>query len=242
MASFGHVAVGLLASRLHGGKPERPRRPHCSLGVMVAFTALALLPDADLLLVALGATDHGPAGHRGASHSLAMAAVAGLLCALAARWRRWPVLRTALIGAFAVGSHAVLDVLGEGGRGLPLLWPFSDVRFHSPWRIFPDAPRGMELLTRLGLIELGLELVLFLPITLYALWPRLRTAWAARRGARVPPQLTVLDGGGFAPPRSLEPPTPAPEVRPLEVMSVSVDGPPRPSNDTAGDPPQLSSA
>ena len=86
---------------------------------MIAFTALALLPDADVLLVALGATDHGPAGHRGASHSLTMAAFAGLLCGLAARWRRWPVLRTALIGAFAVASHALLDVLGEGDVGCP---------------------------------------------------------------------------------------------------------------------------
>ena len=91
MASFGHVAVGLLASRLHGGKSGPPRRPHCSPGAMIAFTALAILPDADVLLVALGATDHGPAGHRGASHSLTMAVVAGLICGLAARWRRWPV-------------------------------------------------------------------------------------------------------------------------------------------------------
>jgi inner membrane protein len=239
MASFGHVAVGLLASRLHGGEPSPPRRPHGSLGVMIAFTALALLPDADVLLVALGATDHGPAGHRGASHSLTMAAIAGLICALAARWRRMPVLRTALIGAFAVASHALLDVLGEGGRGLPLLWPFSDVRFHSPWRIFPDAPRGMKLLTRLGLIELAIELVLFLPITLYALWPRIRARWAARRAPSIAPQLMVLDGGGAATPTDL--PTPAPQVTPLEILAGAVDERPAPANDTERDPPQLSS-
>jgi inner membrane protein len=205
---------------------------------MIAFTALALLPDADVLLVALGATDHGPAGHRGASHSLTMAAFAGLVCALAARWRRWPVLRTALIGAFAVASHALLDVLGEGGRGLPLLWPFSDVRFHSPWRIFPDAPRGMKLLTRLGLIELAIELVLFLPITLYALWPRLMARWAARRAPSVAPQLTVLDGGAVTPPPT---PTELPTPAPLEILSVSVEERPPPANDNERDPPQLSS-
>ena len=206
---------------------------------MIAFTALALLPDADVLLVALGATDHGPAGHRGASHSLTMAAFAGLVCALTARWRRWPVLRTALIGAFAVGSHALLDVLGEGGRGLPLLWPFSEVRFHSPWRIFPDAPRGMKLLTRLGLIELAIELVLFLPITLYALWPRIQARWAARRAPSVAPQLTILDGGVTVTPAPPELPTPAPQVAPLALLSVSVDERGPPANDNERDPPQL---
>jgi inner membrane protein len=211
---------------------------------MIAFAALALLPDADLLLVALGATDRGAAGHRGASHSLTMALIAGLICALAARWRRWPVLRTALIGAFAVGSHALLDVLGEGGRGLPLLWPFSDVRFHSPWRIFPDAPRGMALLTRLGVIELAIELLLFLPITLYALWPRISEWWARRKTTpQSPPQLTVLDGGAV---------TPAPEPIPASAATISTlesvapDGAPRPANDlhdprTGSEPPAMRS-
>ena len=207
---------------------------------MIAFTALALLPDADVLLVALGATDHGPAGHRGASHSLTMAAFAGLVCALAARWRRWPVLRTALIGAFAVASHALLDVLGEGGRGLPLLWPFSDVRFHSPWRIFPDAPRGMKLLTRLG-ADRARDRAGAVPAD-HPLCPLAadQARWAARRAPSVAPQLTVLDGGGAVTLARRSADASA-QVAPLAILSVSVDERPPPANDNERDPPQLSS-
>ena len=100
----------------------------------------------------------------------------------------------------------------------------------------------MKLLTRLGLIELAIELVLFLPITLYALWPRIRARLAARRAPSVAPQLTVLDGGGAATPTPTELPTPAPEVAPLAILSVAVvDERPPPANDNERDPPQLSS-
>src|SRR5690349_13572364 len=104
MASFGHVAVGLLAGRLHGGGKRpgdrrkgghagskltgagpNPGARHCSWWAMLLFSGLALLPDADVLLVALGACDSGVCGHRGASHSLPVAIAIGLLGALLAR-------------------------------------------------------------------------------------------------------------------------------------------------------------
>src|SRR5690349_12277514 len=106
MASFGHVAVGLLTGRLHGGGRkgeggggERPddgdrRDRHCSWGTMIVFAGLALLPDADVLLVTLGACDAGACGHRGASHSLPLALAIGLLAGYAARRLGWPVVRT----------------------------------------------------------------------------------------------------------------------------------------------------
>jgi hypothetical protein len=47
-----------------------------------------------LVGVALGASDAGAAGHRGASHSLCVAIVAGIACAAMARRLGWPVLRT----------------------------------------------------------------------------------------------------------------------------------------------------
>lgn len=208
MASFGHVAVGLLTARLHGGKgdgagggseapkPEgaRPRRP--SWATLIVFAGLALLPDADVLLVTLGACDRGVCGHRGASHSLPMAIAIGFLCGLLARRLKWPVMRTTIATTIAVGSHALLDVLGAGGRGLPLLWPFSEHRFHSPVRIFPDAPRGLALLSWPGLVNVGIEFAVFLPVMLYALWPRIAAWRAARRMARgiTPlPSLTFIE-------------------------------------------------
>jgi inner membrane protein len=213
MASFGHVAVGLLTGRLHGGgeggggrKPEEtsaPSRRPSSWVTLIVFTALALLPDADVFLVAFGACDDGACGHRGASHSLPLAIAVGLLGACAA-WRLgWPVLRTFIATTCAVGSHALLDVLSAGGRGLPLLWPFSDERFLSPIRIFRDAPRGLALLSRSGIVNVAIELAICLPVMVFALWPRI-SAWLTGRGVvrRIPtlPSLTFIEGGAAAPP------------------------------------------
>jgi inner membrane protein len=193
MASFGHVAVGLLTGRLHGGE-TRPtdRAAPAPVGALFLFMALSMLPDADVFLVALGTSDAGPLGHRGVSHSFSFALAGGLVCALVARRVGWPVLRTALAGGLALASHAVMDALGAGGRGLMLLWPFSFTRFHSPWRIFPDAPRGLKLLSQAGLFELVAEVLIFSPLTLYALWPQIR----ARRQQR--PALPLTEGRGAA--------------------------------------------
>ena len=228
MASFGHVAVGLLTGRLHGGGGEeknggpagngggKPGRP-CSWPTLLVFTALALLPDADVALVALGACDDGACGHRGASHSLLVAIAIGLF----ARRLRWPVVRTVVAVAFAVGSHAMLDVLGAGGRGLPLLWPFSDARFISPIRIFPDAPRGLALLSIPGAINVAIEFAVFLPMMLYATWPRImgrRAAGAVVRAIPNLPKLTFLDGG--VEPSAAAPAAASPDERDPPIRSA----------------------
>lgn len=194
MASFGHVAVGLLTARLHGGGTTRTR-PHTGWGTLALFAALATLPDADVALVALGASDAGPFGHRGAMHSLGMAVAVGLGCALAARRWRWPVGRTALAGAAAIASHTLLDLLDDGGKSLAVLWPLSDARYHLPWRLLPNAPRGLGLLSSGGLLEFATEFALFLPLTIYALWPHVM----ARAGRARPSGLRLIAGEGAAP-------------------------------------------
>ena len=223
MASFGHVAAGLLSGRLHGGGngwggegpagDGRGRRPS-SWKTFLLFVALALLPDADLLLVTLGACDSGACGHRGASHSLPLAIALGLVAALAARRLGWPVVRTAVATTFAVGSHALLDLIGAGGRGLPLLWPLTDIRFHSPIRILPDAPRGLALLSRPGIINVAIEFAVFLPLMVYAVWPRLAARLAARavgRNISKLPALTFVERtAGLSP-------APAPAPAPTEA-------------------------
>src|SRR5215471_2583314 len=206
MAGFGPVAVGWLTGRLHGGADSSSRR--CSWATMLTFAALSAMPDADVIVVALGAPDRGAIGHRGASHSLCIAVAIGVLCALVARRLGWPVLRTAIAGTLAVASHGILDAFGEGGRGIPLLWPFSEARYMSPWRLLPDAPRGIRLLSRPGLVDLALEFTLFLPLTAAALWParpyrpRLVTPLATPAVAPVVPPLAQplvpIDGEGGA--------------------------------------------
>ena len=208
MASFGHVAVGLLTGRLHRGSEQSERRN--TWATLALFTILSTLPDLDVLLVAFGASEKGPFGHRGAMHSLTMAVAAGVFCAVAARWWRWPVARTALAGAAAVASHTLLDLLGAGGRSLALFWPLSSARYHSPWRLLPDAPRGLKLLSSTGLRELLIEFALFLPMTIYALWPQLQARYARLRL----PRLQVIDGASRTKGAPDESPNSARGVRP----------------------------
>jgi inner membrane protein len=192
MASIGHLAVGLLAGRLHGGadgpaEPQGKREARASIGTLLTFAALSALPDVDVVGVALGIPDAGAGGHRGASHSFFLAAVIGVVTALYARRHRWPVFRTAVAATLAVASHGILDAVGEGGRGIPLFWPFSDERFMSPWRVLPDAPRGFQMLSRHGLLDVCIELLVFFPMTAYALWPS-RPALLRSRSALFPPR------------------------------------------------------
>jgi hypothetical protein len=59
----------------------------------------------------------------------------------------------------------------DGGLGCALLWPISLTRYFAPWRPIPVAPIGFGFLSAgwgfVALVELGL----FLPALMYALWP-----------------------------------------------------------------------
>jgi inner membrane protein len=205
VASFAHVAVGMLAGRLHGksvasttcagrtASEPAPLRPSLlsllrGYGAVAGFALLAMLPDADVLLVALG--------HRGASHSLFFAVAVGVLVGLIARHLGARGVRTAIVAAIAVASHGLLDAVGEGGRGIPLLWPFCEQRFMSPWRVLPDAPRGLEFLSWSGVVNITVEFIFFLPFTAYSLWPRSRPG----------PVLTVLASSAAEPGLAKAPP------------------------------------
>ncbi len=139
---------------------------------MLFFALLAVLPDADIIGVACGVPDLGAFGHRGFSHSLVTALALGVLCGVFAQRFGWPAVRTAVAATLAIASHGILDACGEGGRGIPLLWPLCDTRFMSPWRVLPDAPRGFKILSRPGLLEFAVEFAIFFPLTAFALWRR----------------------------------------------------------------------
>ncbi|WP_224361593.1 metal-dependent hydrolase [Hyalangium versicolor] len=170
MASIGHVAVGISVGRYEAGPASRGR---LALS-MLFFSVLALLPDADVISFMLGIPYSAPWGHRGASHSLVIAAlVAGLSMALAPVFRLKP-WRLGLLSLVAVGSHGLLDSLTDGGLGAALLWPFSQARLFAPVRPLPVAPIGTGMFSSRGLYVVAVELLAFLPCWAYALWPRRR--------------------------------------------------------------------
>ena len=168
MASLGHVMVGVAAWRVAhqrlGAGPPGWAGP-------AGWAALSLLPDLDVLAFRFGIPYGAPFGHRGATHSLAFAALLGL--AVLAWTRRWPV---AALAAAVVASHPLLDMLTDGGLGVALWWPASPRRVFFPWTPLPVAPIGAGMLSPRGLLVVAVELVAFAPLV-----------WAAFRLTRSRP-------------------------------------------------------
>ena len=161
------VAVGTLTSL-----PIRRR------ALWALSAALPVLPDLDVLGLAVGIPFHSMWGHRGISHSLAGAAVVGLLAALLVRRRLdGPLGLLALDFAAITASHGVLDALTSGGPGVAFLAPFDSTRYFFPWRPIPVSPLASHFFSEWGWRVFSSELALiWLPAGLVALLAR-----AARR-------------------------------------------------------------
>lgn len=142
---------------------------------MLAFSALSMLPDIDVVGMALGVPYGAPWGHRGATHSLAMAVLLGLAFAVLTRSKGARFRATALLATAVAASHGLLDAMTDGGRGVALLWPLTAHRYFLPWRPIPVAPIGVGSLSGEGVQVAAWELLVFLPLFAYALWPRART-------------------------------------------------------------------
>ena len=170
MASVGHVVVGLALGRALFAGRDAPARARAVGTALLA--ALALLPDADVVAFRLGIPYGAAWGHRGASHSLAVALLAALPLALAGAPLGVPRLRLYVFATLAVASHGPLDLLTDGGLGAAYAWPFSDARLFFPVQPLPVAPIGARMLGRRGLYVVAVELLAFAPLLLYALWPR----------------------------------------------------------------------
>lgn len=139
--------------------------------IMVLWSALSLLPDADVYGFPMGVPYEAPWGHRGATHSIVFGTGVALLVGLLAKARKLDVLRTMLIAEVVIVSHGLLDALTDGGLGSALLWPFSQKRFFAPWQPLPVAPIGRGFLSMEGMRVAITEVIVFSPLLVYALWP-----------------------------------------------------------------------
>jgi inner membrane protein len=171
MASIGHVAVGMAAGRAFTKDPALAKK------AAFAFAVVAMWPDIDVIGFAFGVNYADQLGHRGATHSLLLAALVGLASYAFAARRALPPARTAAFTTIVAASHGLLDTMTYGGGlGCALLWPFSDARFWAPVRFIPVAPIGLHILSPHGLKVMLTELFLFAPFWVYALWPRPKKA------------------------------------------------------------------
>jgi membrane-bound metal-dependent hydrolase YbcI (DUF457 family) len=116
---LGHTAIGLLTHEATDAPPKPGERRKWFLMI----TVLANLPDADVI-VGLIVDGNGSLFHRGPSHSLLFALLAGWMVSLLSRhWRFLPSIR--FHTAFAlIFSHVAADALFTTSP-VSLLWPFE---------------------------------------------------------------------------------------------------------------------
>ena len=120
----------------------------------------AVLPDADVLAFSFGIPYGSVWGHRGLTHSLLFAALAGVL--VTAVFFRGAPNRGALAAFFALAtaSHAALDALTNGGLGVALFAPFGAGRYFFPFRPLEVSPIGVgEFFGEWGLAVIRSELL-----------------------------------------------------------------------------------
>ncbi len=115
-----------------------------------------MLPDADVIGFKIGIAYEAMWGHRGATHSIAFAAIIAGLATLLLRPENG---RTAFCYLFvAAASHGLLDTLTNGGLGAALLWPISENRYHAPVTPVRVSPIGAAFFSDRGALVLLSEL------------------------------------------------------------------------------------
>lgn len=179
---FTHVAVPLALGLAVGRKALSPR-------LVAAGAFVSILPDFDTVAFKLGIAYADQFGHRGASHSLAIALAVGLLGAMVAPWLRTTHGRAFCFLAFCTASHPLLDALTSGGLGVALLWPWSHERFFAPCRPIAVSPIGAGFFSTRGVAVLWSELQwVWFPCAMLALqWAAIRKHVVERRAWRQRP-------------------------------------------------------
>jgi len=131
-----HPAVPLALGLALGSRTISPRL--LTVGLMAS-----VLPDLDVLAFRFGIPYAHDLGHRGASHSLAFAALLGLLALVMAGPLRASRKAAFLFVFAAAASHGLLDMLTNGGMGVALAWPLSGERFFFPVQVIEASPLGL---------------------------------------------------------------------------------------------------
>lgn len=102
----------------------------------------SMLPDVDVIGFGLGIHYGDLWGHRGMTHSLLFAVIAGCLAAVllgrSQRERWWLAAFLFVVTA----SHGALDAMTDGGLGVAFFSPVDPTRYFFPWRPIAVSPIG----------------------------------------------------------------------------------------------------
>jgi membrane-bound metal-dependent hydrolase YbcI (DUF457 family) len=160
MTTVGHTLAGIAIGVLC--LPERKSACWKAL-YFVVFALLPNIPDLPLPWWGHERYEH--------SHSLLvnLLAILGMIAVLAWRTDMHGRFDGKILagGGVAWLSHLLLDSLYRDGKGVPILWPFSDAKLHLPipwFSVVPVLPPVTEALLR----ELAVEFLSYSPLVLLA--------------------------------------------------------------------------
>lgn len=147
-----HAAVGL-------GLAAVIRVAHRPWRFWTLSAILPVLPDLDVVTLALGVPWGTVWSHRGLTHSLPCAAIVGAVAA-ALYGAHTPANRgwLALYFFLVTASHGVLDAFTNGGPGIAFFAPFDDGRYLFPWRPIVVSPLGLGFFSEWGARTMASEL------------------------------------------------------------------------------------
>jgi inner membrane protein len=170
---IGHALAGVVVGWMVDPPPEGDRHAATVRAALFGFAAVA--PDFDFLVGA----------HRGPTHGIGSAAIAGALAwILLVRFRRparraaLDAVRTASAIALAYASHTLLDWLGSDSTaplGLMALWPFDRGYYQSNLQVFLAVSRRYWVPAEFwagNLRALVRELAILLPLLAAVVWFR----------------------------------------------------------------------
>lgn len=125
----------------------------------------SVLPDFDVVAFWLGIPYRSVWGHRGFTHSLLFAVLAGCIIAWSA-FRREELAAMnrsraslAIFFILATASHLALDTLTNGGLGVAAFWPIENARYFAPWRPIRVSPIGADFFSEYGMQVLASEII-----------------------------------------------------------------------------------
>ena len=152
-SAFTHIAAPLTMRWIQGSQ---------QIGMRLLWLGmfLSVAPDLDVVAFKFGIPYASPWGHRGFTHSIAFSLLISLLLLPLANFFQASRWRLFFFSFISLLSHALLDMLTNGGLGVALFWPFSSERFFFPWRGIQVSPIGVKNFFSLrGLKVLGSEFV-----------------------------------------------------------------------------------
>jgi len=154
------------------------RDAHAQTRFWILTAICAMLPDADVLSFSLGVPYGSMFGHRGITHSIAFAVIAGIVVSILFYWKsEIPKWKLARYFGLVTATHPFLDMFTNGGLGVALLAPFSSERFFFPWRPIEVSPIGLDFFSDRGIGVIASEVIwIWIPSVIIFL-----AAWLVRR-------------------------------------------------------------